>query len=263
MNEQKAATTETKAVVNDGSIELSTLYYIIGTLLFVGAASLIFYYLIRKQSRKLQFVLILGRNGSGKTALFVQLTQDRSALTVSSLVKNIGWTKNLIPDEPGKEIQLIDVPGYERLRWDVFNMNKHLCKGIIFMVDSVSISSSVSKEAQEAADILYRVLTDPEIVKRKIPVLVVCNKQDQVAAKDVDVVMVLLEKEMNAIRITKYNPATKKGNRSEFIGNMEKDFEFAQLRNNKVTFVKSICKSSELAVTDDMKSVIEFLATLA
>lgn len=67
----------------------------------------------------------------------------------------------------------------------------------------------------------------------------------------------------NAIRITKYNPATKKGNRSEFIGSMEKDFEFAQLRNNKVTFVKSICKSFELAVTDDMKSVTEFLATLA
>jgi len=237
------------------------LYILVGVLTLIGTVVLIFYYLIRKQSRKLQFVLIVGRNDAGKTTLFVKLTQDRTVLTVSSLIKNIGWTKNLIPREPGREIQLIDIPGFERIRWDVFETSKSLCKGIIFILDSVTIV----RDSQEAADILYRILTDSEIQRRKVPILIACNKQDEVAAKDVEVVGGLLEKEINAIRVTKYNPSTKKGNKTEYLGRAEREFAFSHLITNKLTFTKCVCKSADAGEhsAEDISGVVDFLRTLA
>jgi signal recognition particle receptor subunit beta len=239
--------------------ESSTLSILVGVLCVIGIAVLIFYYLIRKQSHKLQFVLLMGRTDAGKTMLFAKLTQDRNVLTVSSLIKNVGWTKNLIPKEPGREVQLIDIPGFERIRWDVFESSKSLCKGIVFILDSVTIT----KDSQECADILYRILVDPEVQRRKLAVLVVCNKQDEVAAKDMDVVTEILEKEINSIRITKYNPTTRKGNKNEFLGKAEKNFTFSQLTGNKVTFTKSICNNPEHVESDDITGVMEFLRTLA
>ncbi|OWA51603.1 putative Signal recognition particle receptor subunit beta [Hypsibius exemplaris] len=237
----------------------STLLYSISLLLFVGIAGLIFYFLIRKQSRKLQYVLLLGRNGAGKTALFVKLTQDRSVLTVSSLVQNVGLTKDVMPRDSGREVQLIDIPGFERIRWDVWETNKGLSKGVIFVVDSVTIG----RDSQECADILYRILTDPEIQRRHIPILVVCNKQDEVTAKDVEVVSDILEKELNSIRITKYNPTTKKGNKSEFLGKVDQDFTFLQLRGNKVSFAKCTARSDDPDGHEGVEAVVDFLRTLA
>ncbi|XP_055349441.1 signal recognition particle receptor subunit beta-like [Paramacrobiotus metropolitanus] len=255
----KSGGVTSKPLDNYSDTDSSALFIVVGVLSLVGIAVLIFYYLIRKQSHKLQFVLLMGRNGAGKTTLFAKLTQDRNVLTVSSLIKNIGWTKNLFPKETKREVQLIDIPGFERIRWDVFESNKALCKGIVFVLDSVTIA----KDAQECADILYRILVDPDIQRRKIPILIACNKQDEVAAKDVDVVNELLEKEMNSIRITKYNPSTKKGNKAEFLGKMEKDFAFSQLTGNKVMFSKCICRSEESNEGDDINGVVEFLRTLS
>ena len=60
------------------------------------------------------------------------------------------------------------------------------------MVDSVNFD----KEVGDVAGLLYDLLSDPVIHKRKISLLVACNKQDHVLARRSEVITKHLEKEM-------------------------------------------------------------------
>ena len=91
-----------------------------------------------------------------------------------------------------KNIHLIALPGSVRLQhafWDKF---KTKSRAIIFVLDSVSYMS----DAHNVADLLYDYLSDNHISRNRIPVLIVCNKQDQTRAKSSQVIATQLEKEM-------------------------------------------------------------------
>ena len=66
----------------------------------------------------------------------------------------------------------------------------------------------------------------------------------------------------NSIRITKYNPATRKGNKNEFLGKVDKDFSFSQLAN-KVDFAECVARSADSNGKDSVDDVVDFLRTLA
>lgn len=66
---------------------------------------------------------------------------------------------------------MIDIPGHPRVR-RVFESYLPRARAVVFMVDSVDFSSSKGN----AADALYDLLTQPLAVRRRLPILLACNK---------------------------------------------------------------------------------------
>ena len=61
-------------------------------------------------------VLLLGPSDAGKTSLFSQLVHGRSVDTYTSMVEN-STTKSFSTESgASKSVQLVDLPGHERLR---------------------------------------------------------------------------------------------------------------------------------------------------
>lgn len=89
-------------------------------------------------------------------------------------------------------MKIIDVPGHERLRDKFFEQYKSLAKGIVFVVDSLTLQQDV----RDAAEYLYNILTDAVVVQNKPKILILCNKQDQSLAKGSNVVRSIFEKEL-------------------------------------------------------------------
>ena len=68
----------------------------------------------------------------------------------------------------------------------------HTHRAVILVVDSVNFD----KEVSDMAGLLYDLLSDPVIHKRKISLLVACNKQDLTLARRAEAITKHLEKEM-------------------------------------------------------------------
>ncbi|XP_012282585.1 signal recognition particle receptor subunit beta [Orussus abietinus] len=167
-------------------------------------------------------VLLVGLCDSGKTLLFARLVGSKYVDTYTSINENIGGDL-MIDNRP---LKIIDVPGHERLRYKFFDKFKSSAKGLIFVIDSVTLQ----KDIRDVADFLYSILSDP-LVQRSLPVLILCNKQDQIKAKGCQVIKALLEKEMNLLKFTKANQleATDSSSPRSSLGKQEKDFDFSDL----------------------------------
>lgn len=127
----------------------------------------------------------MGLCDSGKTLLFSHLILDEEKETFTSIKENIG----LLTTSSG-ELRLVDIPGHERLRGKFFDQYKNLSKAIVYVIDSVT----VQKDIRDVADFLYTVLADKATVS--LPVIILCNKQDEELAKGEGIIKSLLEKEM-------------------------------------------------------------------
>ncbi|RWS03506.1 signal recognition particle receptor subunit beta-like protein [Dinothrombium tinctorium] len=170
-------------------------------------------------------ILLVGLSDSGKTVLFSHIFAQRYVETVTSMKVNeaeIECNK--------KCVNLIDLPGYERLRhkfWDDF---KNTARGVIFVIDSSLFMSNI----RDVAEFLYDVIADPVIHKKRVPILIACNKQDEPKAKTAKVIQNQLEKEINAIRETKTSALsfTDEVNNSDrkIVGDLNKDFQFSDLK---------------------------------
>ena len=68
----------------------------------------------------------------------------------------------------------------------------HTHRAVILVIDSVNFD----KELGDVAGLVYDILSDPVIHKKKIPLLMACNKQDHVLARHADAISKHLEKEM-------------------------------------------------------------------
>ena len=68
----------------------------------------------------------------------------------------------------------------------------HTHRAVILVVDSVNFD----KEVSDVAGLLYDLLSDPVIHKRKISLLVACNKQDLTLARRAEAITKHLEKEL-------------------------------------------------------------------
>lgn len=65
-------------------------------------------------------------------------------------------------------------------------------RAVILVVDSVNFD----KEVGDVAGLLYDLLSDPIVHKKKISLLVACNKQDLTLARRSEAISKHLEKEM-------------------------------------------------------------------
>ena len=92
----------------------------------------------------------------------------------------------------GKTINLIDSPGFERLRSKYWDDYKVRAKAVVFVIDSTDFTNN----GKDVADLLYNYLVDPFVMSNRIPFLISCAKQDETKAKSSKVLQKQLEREM-------------------------------------------------------------------
>lgn len=210
--------------------------------LIAGLIILVIFFIYKKRSSTRRNFLLTGLCDSGKSVIFTQLLYSKVPETFTSISENVGTYQSGRLSAP-----LIDIPGHERVRDKFFDQYKNTAKGVIFVVDSVTIQ----KDVRDVADYLYTLLSDAAI--GPCSVLILCNKQDEEMAKSAQVIKTLLEKEINTVRKTrtsKLQTTDDSENNVVFLGRDGKDFEFSHLSQN-VQFYEGSGKDNELKNLSD------------
>lgn len=192
-------------------------------------------------------VLLMGLCDSGKTFLFTSLVLDEKKETFTSIKENLAY----LTTSRG-ELRLVDVPGNERLRGKFFDQYKKLAKAVVYLVDSVT----VQKDIRDVADFLYTILADKAIAN--LPVVILCNKQDEALAKGDAVIKSLLEKEINVVRQTRTSELQSVDQHNAdtvFLGRSDRDFDFSQV-SQQVKFIPCSTLKDEL---DDLTAFLDTL----
>ncbi|KAH8286518.1 hypothetical protein KR054_010592 [Drosophila jambulina] len=211
--------------------------------LLLGFIAVAIFVILRRRSAGRKDFLLTGLSESGKSAIFMQLLHGKFPTTFTSIKENVGDYQ-----AGSSSARLVDVPGHYRVRDKCFELYKHRAKGIVFVVDSVT----VQKDIRDVADSLYTILADS--ATQPCSVLVLCNKQDQTTAKSAQVIKSLLEKELNTVRDTRSRKLQSVGdddvNKPITLGKPGRDFEFSHIAQN-VHFVEGSAKDSELSPLTD------------
>ncbi|KAI3940994.1 hypothetical protein MKW92_038316, partial [Papaver armeniacum] len=123
-------------------------------------------------------MVLAGLNGSDKTVLFYQL-RDGSAHqgTVTSMVPNEeNFVLRFDSSKKGKikHVRVVDVPGHSLLGP---KPDEYLPQAMwpYFVVDALDFVPNF----HVAAEYLYEILTNAPIVKKRIRLLIMCNKSDK------------------------------------------------------------------------------------
>lgn len=94
-------------------------------------------------------------------------------------------------------LEVIDLPGHVSLRAEVDKFAPRAL-GVVYMIDS----EAFKKSSADIAEYLYNLLAMPTL--RKVPFLVLCNKQDLMwTASKPKAIRTKLEAEFHTIRTTK------------------------------------------------------------
>ncbi|KAB1669884.1 hypothetical protein ES319_1Z002300v1 [Gossypium barbadense] len=136
-----------------------------------------------------------------KTVLFYQL-RDGSVHqgTITSMEPNES-TIVLNSDSnkrKSKPVHIVDIPGHSRLRPKLDEFLPRAA-GIVFVVDSLEFLPN----CRLASEYLYDILTKASVVKKKIPVLICCNKNDKVTAHTKEFIRKQMEKEIDKLRASR------------------------------------------------------------
>lgn len=194
-------------------------------------------------------VLIVGLSDAGKTLLFSQLVGLKKVHTYTSIKENKASYN--IPKKGS--LNLIDLPGHDRIRVGFLDHFKGLARAVLFVVDSAKFP----QEVRDVAEFLYNLLCDPVISQHCPPIMIVCNKQDAPMAKSPKVIQSQLEKEMNVLRTTQISALEStegQANKNTFLGKRGKDFQFSDVRPIVVEFAEFSAKSPEEAQLSVLKS---------
>lgn len=190
----------------------------------VGILTLLLIYLFSKRRSLGRDVLITGICDSGKTTILSQLVSGKTGQTYTSMNHN----RFSLPVENKAAVELVDVPGSDRVRGQVIDEFSGSARAVVFVVDS----NTVSKQVRDVAEFLHFLLTNKNINSNSPPLLIVCNKQDAGMAKSAGAVQALLEKEIEKVRMTKGNQLAGTQNESRdsvFLGREGKAFELKDL----------------------------------
>ncbi|KAL7091709.1 hypothetical protein ACP275_12G121500 [Erythranthe tilingii] len=201
--------------------------------------------------RKLNTILLTGLSGSGKTVLFYQLRDGSSHKgTVTSMEPNDDTF--ILHSETSKKrkikpVHIVDVPGHSRLRPKVDEF-LFRAAGIVFVIDAVEFLPNV----RAASEYLFDILTKATVVKKKIPVLLLCNKVEKVTAHSKDFIRKQLEKEIEKLRASRTTLSSADINDEYTLGVPGEAFSFSQCLN-KVT----VAEASGL--TGDISQLKQFI----
>ncbi|KAL0205236.1 hypothetical protein P9112_000543 [Eukaryota sp. TZLM1-RC] len=184
---------------------------------------LIFRGLLRSR-RVADVISLIGPVDSGKTALFYHYKTGDLIKTHTSMVQNEATfdTNTFIPKltrKHRKSIALLDFPGHERLRGALSTVLRRSI-AIVFMIDGPNIEQTKSQTGR----LLYEVLSNDDVVKRRIPVLIAVNKNDVIGGDNVDYVRSILETEIT----THINAAASLPGASKVAGKSKGEFSFSQ-----------------------------------
>ncbi|KAL5290755.1 SRPRB family protein [Megaselia abdita] len=214
--------------------------------LLVGLIVIVIFFFLKKRAFPRKYFLLTGLCDSGKTLIFSQFLYSKNAETFTSIAENLG-----VHEFDNKSVRVVDIPGHERLREKFFDQYKNSAKGVVFVVDSVTLQ----KDIKDVADYLYTVLIDSAI--SPCDILILCNKQDETLAKGASAIKTLLEKEINLVRKTRSSQLQSIDNserKSVFLGREGQDFDFSHLRQNVQVLG---CSAKE----NDLKSLADWIAS--
>ncbi|XP_022657550.1 signal recognition particle receptor subunit beta-like [Varroa jacobsoni] len=223
----------------------TTLLAVVVTVIVVVATVFI---LVRGSSKARNNVLICGISNAGKTVLYAQLCSGKPIQTYVSIKENQGSCEVA----GGKRVRVVDIPGNERQRVNIFDNYKTTARGIVFVVDSISFM----KELKDVAEYAYIVLSDPDTCHRRLRVLFACNKHDEAMAKSSQVIKTNLEKELTLLRKTQTSKlvTTENVQMGRTLGKEHKDVKFEDLPH-KIDFV-------EFSALENFEPVKEWLSTI-
>lgn len=191
-------------------------------------------------------ILITGLSDAGKTILFSRLLHSKLISTYTSVKENIG---DIVIKK--HSLRIVDIPGHERLRYKFFDKYKSSARALVYVIDAVTLQ----KDIRDVAEFLYSLLSIISVEKH-IPVLVLCNKQDQTMAKGCGVIKTLLEKEINLLRLTKSSQLelTDASLSNTFLGKTGVDFEFTHLNMN-VQFAECSAYNKDSDSTENIEEL--------
>ncbi|XP_022881713.1 signal recognition particle receptor subunit beta-like [Olea europaea var. sylvestris] len=196
-------------------------------------------------------ILLTGLSGSGKTIIFCQLRDGSSHQgTVTSMEPNEGTFilhSEMTKKGKLKPVHVVDVPGHSRLRSKLEEFLPQVA-GIVFVVDAVEFLSN----SRAASEYLYDILTKASVVKKKIPILLLCNKVDKVTAHTKDFIRKQLEKEIDKLRSSRAALSSADIANEYTLGVPGEAFAFSQC-HNKVT----VAEASGL--TGDLSQLEQFI----
>lgn len=201
-----------------------------------AADSAVVIYLLVSRVKRGNAVLLMGLSGSGKTALWSKLIAGEAAETTVTSAD-----ANRETYFAGKKVfELVDVPGFPRIRYQHFETLKNEVRAILFVVDS----STIQKDLRDAAEFLYVVLT--EELARFWTIGILCNKQDQPLSKSTNFVRGALEKELTTLRMTRSSQLDSQSGtsrKSYHLGKKNKHFEFGDLPQEPAFLAGSVSDS--------------------
>ncbi|KAK4261337.1 hypothetical protein QN277_004349 [Acacia crassicarpa] len=179
-------------------------------------------------------IVLTGLSGGGKTVLFYQLRDGSTHQgTVTSMEPNEGtFVLHSDTTKKGKikPVQIVDVPGHSRLRP---KLDEYLPKaaGIVFVVDALEFLPN----CRAASEYLYDILTKGSVVKKKIPLLILCNKTDKVTAHSKDFIRRQMEKEIDKLRASRSAVSDADVTNEFTLGVAGEPFSFSQCYNEVTT----------------------------
>jgi len=209
-------------LANDNQMPIYITFAVIGFTILI----FILLFLLRRGSKR-RAILICGPSDSGKTILFSQLVYGKQIDTYTSMQENIGIID--LSETRKKPVDVLDLPGHERLRTKCLDKHKSSALGIVYVLDA----STITKGIRDATEFLFKILSDPTIHGNKTSILIVCNKQDLTLAKGASVIERELTKEIGLLRETHSRSLQgTDGNVTDhvFLGKVGKDFVFSDLR---------------------------------
>ncbi|CAA2982842.1 signal recognition particle receptor subunit beta-like [Olea europaea subsp. europaea] len=228
------------------------IYAAIGVVVFTAFLFIIIRLFKRKSSNT---IALTGLSGSGKTVLFRQLRDGSSHQGIVTSIEPNEGTFVLHSQTTKKDklrpVHLVDVPGHSRLRPKQDDFLPQAA-AIVFVVDAVEVLPNCRAASEYILSVPYDILTKANVVKEKIPLLLLCNKVDKVTAHKKDFIRKRLEKETDKLRISRTTLSTADIANEYTLGVPGEAFGFSQC-HNKVT----IAEASGL--TGDISQLEQFI----
>ena len=152
-------------------------------------------------SSRADAIVLMGPKGSGKTCAWQSFAYCEQKFGTCTSVEINELTEDVKgKDARGREVtkrkvRVIDVPGHPKLRREAMLWLKQ-AKAVVFVVYSVTVAN----ERKEVAQFLFSILSDETFQRRRLPLMLACNKGEKLTAHPPDFIRKRLEREIEAVR---------------------------------------------------------------